>query len=570
MKRRSAASLLLLLLERFSGYAAGYPSPSIAIVHPVNHSVWRVDPRTGAVHDLVVEWTLQNFRVPEDGVVHVTGEKIGYYSDGFVHAVAAPYVELRRVELGSHFWTFALVHKNGSATDARTTLHVEIVLPQGTALPQWHYTPTGHERRPKILFNLPHRTRSAQSHKKLCLVGTSSGLFDGQKRMWLQTVAALPQHEWDIRLLAFEPIADPSTFVDQLRQLNVSIRGVPLVVHRDDLAAHGLTVSQAIPIAIQAFHKEFQADELSMQAFRGRVSRLQPPFAATLWQHTVAALRETCHGAVLVMANSRSVADQLLVTASRLAGVRAVVMELANLEPVHLDVDALVAPSHYALHHPSVAHVVVSRQRHVLSTGVDIAIFRPMTRIWDAESVPFVVGYLGRLSTDKSVGLVLGVARLLAWSCPHRCKVRIVGDGPLRGHLEFLAHEWEVVEIIHFTGGIYAEDALATELQQWDVAVSPGFHETLGMAPLEAMGCGVPVVAFATGGVLEYLEHSVNGLVARKPTAEALHDAIVILRDDVTLRKRLSEQARRTVVERFAHHVGVQQFARLYERLAQH
>ncbi|TMW55558.1 hypothetical protein Poli38472_010440 [Pythium oligandrum] len=238
-------------------------------------------------------------------------------------------------------------------------------------------------------------------------------------------------------------------------------------------------------------------------------------------------------------------------------------MELANLMPERLDVDVLIAPSHFALHHPSVARSVTARSRHVMFTGVDTTLFAPSTNIFRSEV--FTIGYVGRLSTEKSVGVLLSVAKLLVdRGIP--CRVRIIGDGSQRERLKALTASWNLSSIVTFTAAIYDPPRLAEEFQRLDVYVSPCFEETLGIAPLEAMSCGVPVVGFATGGVGEFLEDGVNGIAIKEPTAEAMTEAIMLLYQN-SLRQRLGAQARQTVEHRFSDRRGIQQYLALYERL---
>ncbi|GLD96584.1 hypothetical protein PINS_up005267 [Pythium insidiosum] len=240
-------------------------------------------------------------------------------------------------------------------------------------------------------------------------------------------------------------------------------------------------------------------------------------------------------------------------------------MELANLAPLTREpVDVLLAPSHFALRHPSV-RIVAASERHVLNTGIDTTVFRPSAPA--GSSPPFTVGYIGRLATEKSLGLVLAAFRELQRRCLDRCRLRLVGDGPLRGPLEALASDWQL-RGVEFLGGVYDESELASVARGLHVAVSPAFVETLGIAALEAMSSGVPVVGFASGGVGDFLEHGVNGLAVPQPTARAMADALLTLYRNETLRRSLGRQARATVLRRFNARIGVEQYVTLYQRLA--
>lgn len=298
---------------------------------------------------------------------------------------------------------------------------------------------------------------------------------------------------------------------------------------------------------------------------------IQPPFMAIVWNKMINNLR-SCRGGVLSFANSRTVNDRVTLYAARLAGVRAVVVELPNLYPMPIAVDALLAPSHFALNHPSVASArAAARRSYVCNGGVDVDLFSPAS-VFRQEgkhsATEFVVGYIGRLATEKSVGMLVEAAKDLAEECSV-CRVRIIGNGPLQPQLKELAKTWRVFPgIVEFVDGIYTDQkALVAQLRQMDVYASTCLFETLGLAPLEAMSVGVPVVGFASGGVGEYLSDGYNGIALREPTPYALSQAILSLYKNETLRTVLGKNARRTVVQRFSQQQGIQKYADLYDRL---
>lgn len=303
-----------------------------------------------------------------------------------------------------------------------------------------------------------------------------------------------------------------------------------------------------------------------------RLDTIQPPFMATVWKNMINNLR-SCRGGVLSFANSRTVNDRVTLYAARLAGVRAVVVELPNLYPMPIAVDVLLAPSHFALNHPSVASArAAARQSYVCNGGVDADLFSPASLFSREEprrsTTEFVVGYVGRLATEKSVGMLIEAAKYLKEECSI-CRIRIIGNGPLKPQLMELAETWRVFPgIVEFIDGVYHDQkALVDQLRRMDVYASTCMFETLGLAPLEAMSVGIPVVGFASGGVGEYLLDGYNGVAVQDPTPQSLSQAILTLYKNETLRKVLSGNARRTVVQRFSQQQGIQKYADLYDRL---
>ena len=118
-------------------------------------------------------------------------------------------------------------------------------------------------------------------------------------------------------------------------------------------------------------------------------------------------------------------------------------------------------------------------------------------------------------------------------------RVLVIGDGPERARLEALAAELGVDESIQFLGSRpHAE--MPALLASGEIAVFPSLVEATSVAALEAMSCGLPVVASAVGGLPEIVDSEVGALVPPRDSA-ALASAIIRLFDD----EHLGEKGRR-------------------------
>ena len=120
--------------------------------------------------------------------------------------------------------------------------------------------------------------------------------------------------------------------------------------------------------------------------------------------------------------------------------------------------------------------------------------------------------FVGRLTRDKGVELLL---RALALSRAHgsSARVRIVGDGPLRPRLERLVDELGLGETVEFLGWVGPERVEDQLQHAWALVAPSLWAEPLGLAALEALVRGVPVIASAAGGHAETIEHEVSGLL---------------------------------------------------------
>mgnify|MGYP001424211494 CR=1 FL=1 len=206
-------------------------------------------------------------------------------------------------------------------------------------------------------------------------------------------------------------------------------------------------------------------------------------------------------------------------------------MELPNLFPQLYDLDLIIAPSHYAaLHHSvqsAVARLPPARQPRVavVTPGVDAAIYGNVQEAacphecslnrsswpqnWERVDAPGcaasceIVGFLARLSPEKSPGLLVHAASIILAQRP-LARVVFVGDGAARSQCELLTRAYGLEHRVSFVGAVYGAEKVASYYASFDLIVQPALRawsETFCIANLEAMASARPVVSFGVGGV---------------------------------------------------------------------
>lgn len=144
----------------------------------------------------------------------------------------------------------------------------------------------------------------------------------------------------------------------------------------------------------------------------------------------------------------------------------------------------------------------------------------------------FLVLSVGELNENKNHQVILHALARLRDDGIHYV---ICGKGELLERLQTLAREMKLEANVHFLG--YRKDVAQICLQA-DVFAFPTRREGLGLAALEAMYCGLPVIASNTRGIRDYAVDGKSGFLRDPEDAAGFADAIRILKEDAALRKR--------------------------------
>ena len=191
---------------------------------------------------------------------------------------------------------------------------------------------------------------------------------------------------------------------------------------------------------------------------------------------------------------------------------------------------------------------------HVIELGIDLDRFAAGKPVLPTDEP--LVGNVARLAEQKGQRFLVEAAARVP-----EARFAIVGDGELRGDLERRTHELGVADRVLFTG---ARDDVPDLLASFDVFAHPSLFEGLCLAVIEAQAAGVPVVATPVGGIRETVIDGETGLLVPPRDPDRLAQAIRRLLGDPGLARRLAEEARRRVRERFSAERMVERTLALY------
>lgn len=195
----------------------------------------------------------------------------------------------------------------------------------------------------------------------------------------------------------------------------------------------------------------------------------------------------------------------------------------------------------------------------VVPLGVDVAAFAPNDAARNSTSLTLL--FSGRHLPTKGCDVLL---RALA-TCRQRglnVKGVIAGDGPHRVHSQRLARDLGITDSVQFTGFI-ADEALIGLLREADVAVvPPTSDEYYGLSTVEAMACGIPVIAADIGALPEVVDDA--GLLFAPGDAAMLAEQICRLASDGELRALLARRARSRAVTALSEDLMIQRYLAVY------
>jgi 1,2-diacylglycerol 3-alpha-glucosyltransferase len=170
--------------------------------------------------------------------------------------------------------------------------------------------------------------------------------------------------------------------------------------------------------------------------------------------------------------------------------------------------------------------------------------------------------YMGRVSYEKSIDQAIAAFNIILKDMPD-ATFMIVGDGPERKKLEGMARSLGCEKKIIFTGMLHGEK-LRNALWANDAFITASQSENMPISIIEAMACGLPVVAVRARGIPDIVHHNENGLLAPPDRPELLARAIVkIFSSPEDLQKK--GNASRKLAEQYSKKNIAQSMVELYE-----
>ncbi len=199
----------------------------------------------------------------------------------------------------------------------------------------------------------------------------------------------------------------------------------------------------------------------------------------------------------------------------------------------------------------------------VVPLGIDLEQFHPdkrSTRIRQELGVQddeLLLVYAGRLVEEKRVGVLLNAFSKLPKEL--KAKLIVMGEGPMRDHLETQAAELGGATILHYEKD---HDRYAALLASSDIYVTAGPFETFGLAVIEAQAAGLPVVGVQAGALIERVP-SETGRLAEVDNAD---EFARLIEDVAQSREEMARRSREHVEQHFSWRKTFDRLLSIYEQ----
>ena len=199
----------------------------------------------------------------------------------------------------------------------------------------------------------------------------------------------------------------------------------------------------------------------------------------------------------------------------------------------------------------------------VIHNSVDVDFFSTK-RVTSSQQD--IVLFTGRIIAAKGLGyLVEAIPKIL--NAYPTAFFLFIGAGNHLPYQQYLKKMGVSEKNFKFMGYLKEASDLVDYYRNASIYVAPTLYENLPIRILEAMSCGIPVVASNICAIPEAIDNGVNGLLIKPGSTQELVEAISLLLGDANLRKRIGQNARKTAIEKFNWKSNVFQTINFYKQI---
>jgi glycosyltransferase involved in cell wall biosynthesis len=201
----------------------------------------------------------------------------------------------------------------------------------------------------------------------------------------------------------------------------------------------------------------------------------------------------------------------------------------------------------------------------VLGNLVNTSVFSPSISQLRNNDIPYILT-VGRLAPRKGLEDLINCAEIVKL-LGYKIRFLIAGEGPLEQKISRMIRSKDLESTVHLLGLVSNRNMLVDLYRNSTTYLHPAHYEGLPTVVLEAMACGVPVVATTVSGIPDVIENNVNGILVSSHAPDQLANGIIKIIQNRDLGKQLGQNARDTILNRYSCEIVAQNYASEYRTL---
>lgn len=235
----------------------------------------------------------------------------------------------------------------------------------------------------------------------------------------------------------------------------------------------------------------------------------------------------------------------------------------------HANVDYITMPTTAAIDMFGEDRKSIKAPVEAVSNGIDLSRFAPGTvpkSYFDRFNLPAdkpIVMYLGRLDAEKHLHILVEAMAVIRKKID--AHLLIVGHGNDADNLRQLARNLDIAKHVTLTGRVEDED-MPKLCRTATVFAMPSPAELQSIATLEAMACGLPVVAVDAGALYELCQDGRNGYLVKTDDSAQMAEKIAHILSDKKLQAKMSQQSLEIAATHDIRHT-IEQFETIYQKV---
>lgn len=208
-----------------------------------------------------------------------------------------------------------------------------------------------------------------------------------------------------------------------------------------------------------------------------------------------------------------------------------------------LECDYIIALNESLKNH-FIKHGYDSSKIFIIPNMIDISAEKKIS--FDNKS-EYVIGSMGRFSEEKGFFYLIHAIKILK-DKKYNVKLKIGGEGPLEKLLRNEVSKLKIHDKVEFLGWVDNKEEF---FQNIDISILPSIIESFGIAALDAMARGMPIIATDTDGFSNIFTNEENAIIVPKANAQAIADAALHLIQNPSIAKKIAKNGYREAKEKY-------------------